>query len=181
MTATAELAELLHSRHTTDEPTIPSAAVAESVATLLGEIRQAAPVSAQGGGDDPALGWETAEMDDAPVSMVISGPAYADNPIWYVNDTFERLTGYDEGDVLGENLRLLQGPETAADAVADLREAVDIWEATVVELDNYRADGSRFRNRVALAPIPDATGTISNWVGLQEERPVDDEAGVASN
>ena len=107
--------------------------------------------------------------------MAISGPAYADNPIWYVNDAFERLTGYDEADVLGENLRLLQGAETNAEAVADLREAVDIWAATVVELDNYRADGARFRNCVALAPIADETGTISNWVGLQEQRPIADD------
>jgi len=74
--------------------------------------------------------------------------------------------------VLGENLRLLQGPETTAAAVADLREAVDIWEAVVVELDNYRADGSQFQNRVAIAPIADDTGTISNWVGVQEQRPI---------
>jgi len=168
MTASEELAELLESRYAASEPTIPSPAVAESVAALLGEIRQDAPPSTHGGGDKPALDWATTEMDDAPVSMAISGPAYADNPIWYINDAFENLTGYDEEEVLGENLRLLQGPETDTAAVADLREAVDIWEAAVVELDNYRADGSRFRNHVALAPIPDATGTISNWVGLQE-------------
>ena len=163
MTASEELAELLDARHAAAKPTIPSPAVAESVATLLGEIRAAAHA-----GDEPALDWATQAMDNTPVSMAISGPAYADNPIWYVNDAFEELTGYDERDVLGENLRLLQGETTDADAVADLREAVDIWAATVVELDNYRADGSRFRNRVALAPIADETGTISNWVGLQE-------------
>ena len=168
MTASEELAELLETRHGTAEPTIPSPAIAESVAAHLGEIRAAAPPAAEGGGDEPALDWATEAMDETPVSMAISGPAYADNPIWYVNDAFEMLTGYDEGDVLGENLRLLQGETTDADAVADLREAIDIWAAAVVELDNYRADGSRFRNRVAIAPIPDETGTISNWVGLQE-------------
>lgn len=168
MTASAELAELLDARHAAAEPTIPSPAVAESVAALLGEIRAVAPPTAEGGGDEPALDWATEAMNETPVSMAISGPAYADNPIWYVNDAFEELTGYAESEVLGENLRLLQGSTTNADAIADLREAVDIWEAVVVELDNYRADGSRFRNRVAIAPIPDETGTISNWVGLQE-------------
>lgn len=172
MTASTELAELLDARHAAAEPTIPSAAVVESVATLLGEIRAAAPATAHGGGEEPALDWAPQAMDETPVSMVVSGPAYTDNPIWYVNDAFERLTGYAESDVLGENLRLLQGPETTAAAVADLREAVDIWEAVVVELDNYRADGSQFQNRVAIAPIADDTGTISNWVGVQEQRPI---------
>jgi PAS domain S-box-containing protein len=174
MNVGGKLAELLDARHAAAEPTIPSPAVAESVATHLGEIRATAPPAAHGGGDEPALDWATEAMDETPVSMAISGPAYADNPVWYVNEAFEELTGYAESEVLGENLRLLQGVSTNTDAVAELREAVDIWEAAVVELDNVRADGSRFRSRVAIAPIPDETGTISNWVGLQEERPVDD-------
>jgi PAS domain S-box-containing protein len=114
-------------------------------------------------------------MDTAPISMVITGPAYEDNPVWYANDAFESLTGYAEADVLGENLRCLQGPETAAEPVATLREATEIWAAAITELQNYRADGTPFDSRVAIAPIPDDTGTISNWVGFQEpvERSID--------
>jgi PAS domain S-box len=161
----------LHSHVESDGPTIPTAAVATSLAATLSEMRETAPVSTHGGGDDPALDWATQEIDEAPISIVITGPAYADNPVWYANEAFESLTGYTETEVIGDNLRLLQGSETSADAVADLREAVDIWEATVVELANYRANGDQFRSRVAIAPIPDETGTISNWVGFQEARP----------
>jgi PAS domain-containing protein len=77
------------------------------------------------------------------------------------------LTGYSLGDLRGENPRLLQGPDTEADAVADLREAVDIWEPVTVELWNYRKNGSRFRNRLSLVPLPDETGTVGNWLGVQ--------------
>jgi len=108
-------------------------------------------------------------MDDAPVGMAISGPAYQDNPIYYVNDAFESITGYAEGDVLGENLRLLQGSDTAAEVVDDLHEAIDIWAPVVVDVRNYRADGTPFWNHLALAPIADETGTISNWVGMQQD------------
>lgn len=159
-------------------PTIPSTAVADSLAAAIGEIRAAAAAETYGGGDEPAIGWATPTMDTAPISMVITGPAYEDNPVWYVNDTFESLTGYTEADMLGDNLRTLQGPETAAEPVATLREATEIWAAAITELENYRADGTRFRNRVAIAPIPDATGTISNWVGFQE--PIDDPNTAAS-
>ena len=48
-----------------------------------------------------------------------------------------------------------------------LHEAVDTWTEATVELWNYRRDGSRFRNRVSVAPLPDDSGMIANWIGVQ--------------
>lgn len=107
-------------------------------------------------------------LDSAPLGITLAGPVYQDNPVVYVNRTFRELTGYSLSAVRGENLRLLQGPDTEPDAVDALREAVEIWEPVTVELWNYRADGSRFRNRVSLVPLPDGDGMLSNWAGLQE-------------
>ena len=168
MAESADVGALLRRHVDDDGPTIPSTAVADSLAAALGEIRTAAAPETYGGGDEPAIGWATPAMDTAPISMVITGPAYEDNPVWYANDAFESLTGYAEADVLGENLRCLQGPETAAEPVDTLREATEIWTAAITELQNYRADGTPFYSRVAIAPISDETGTISNWVGFQE-------------
>jgi len=111
--------------------------------------------------------WRLWLLDDAPVGLTLSGPAYQDNPIRYVTRTFTELTGYDLGTVLGSNPRFLQGPDTAAAPVADLREATTIWEPVTVELLNYREDGTPFRNRVSLVPIEGPDGSVSNWVGIQ--------------
>jgi PAS domain S-box-containing protein len=150
-------------------PIVPSLAVLETLAETLGVIRATASVDTYRTETESRLDWNTPAMDAAPVGMAISGPAYEDNPIAYVNETFEEITGYEEPDLIGENLRCLQGPETAAEPVADLREALDIWAPVIVELRNYRVDGTEFWNRLALAPIADETGTISNWVGFQED------------
>jgi PAS domain S-box-containing protein len=107
-------------------------------------------------------------LDDAPLGLTVAGPAYEDNPVIYVNRTFRELTGYTLEDVRGENLRLLQGPDTDPGAVDALREATEIWEPVTVELLNYRADGTPFRNRVSLVPHSGETGRITNWVGIQE-------------
>lgn len=115
------------------------------------------------------LVWRLWLLDAAPVGLTLSGPAYQDNPIQYVNETFRELTGYGLDDVLGANPRLLQGPDTEAGAVADLREATDIWEPVTVELWNYRKGGSRFRNRVSLVPVEGPDGAVSNWVGIQRQ------------
>ena len=114
------------------------------------------------------LVWRMWLLDDAPVGLILSGPAYRDNPLIYANRTFRELTGYPLADLRGENPRLLQGPETGDEPVATLREAVDTWERVTVELRNYRRDGTPFRNRVSLVPVLGVSGTVTNWIGVQE-------------
>ncbi|WP_311172399.1 PAS domain S-box protein [Halobellus ordinarius] len=108
-------------------------------------------------------------IDEAPIGITITDPAQADNPLVYVNDEFERLTGYSAGEALGRNCRFLQGPETDPARVAELREAIDAEEPGTVELRNYRNDGSEFWNRVTIAPVHDETGELVNFVGFQAD------------
>lgn len=169
MSADADLRRVFEAQPESTGPIVPSMAVLEQLADTLGEIRASASPDSYRTDAESTLEWNTPAMDSAPIGMAISGPAYEDNPIAYVNREFERITGYAEVDLIGENLRLLQGPETASEPVDDLREALDIWAPVIVELRNYRNDGSEFWNRLALAPIADETGTISNWVGFQED------------
>ncbi|MFB6176788.1 MAG: PAS domain-containing protein [Halobaculum sp.] len=114
------------------------------------------------------LVWRCWTLDRIPLGLTLSGPAYQDNPLLYATRTFRELTGYSMERLRGENPRLLQGPDTEPEPVSDLREAIDIWERVTVELRNYRRDGTPFRNRVTLVPIPGADGTVRNWIGVQE-------------
>jgi PAS domain S-box-containing protein len=108
-------------------------------------------------------------VDEAPVGISVSDPSVADNPLIYVNGTFEELTGYDAEAVLGRNCRFLQGEDTDPETVAEIREAIDDREPVSVELLNYRADGTPFWNRVTIAPVEDESGTVTNFVGFQED------------
>jgi len=108
-------------------------------------------------------------MDAAPIGITITDPSLPDNPMVYANEQFERLTGYVEAAVLGENHRILQGPDTDPEAVATLRDAVDDEEPVTVELRNYRKDGSSFWSRVSIAPIHDTDGQVTNFVGFQQD------------
>lgn len=114
------------------------------------------------------LVWRLWTLDTAPLGLTLAGPAYADNPIRYATARFREITGYALADLRGVNPRLLQGPETESEAVADLREAVASWDEVTVEVTNYRADGTRFRNRVSLAPLRGPDGTVAHWLGVQE-------------
>ena len=115
--------------------------------------------------------WRAWTLEAAPIGVVLTGPAYQDNPLIYANRATRRLTGYTLAELQGENLRLLQGPRTGRDAVEALREAIRGWSSVTVEVCNHRADGTPFVNRVSIVPVPDVNGTVQHWFGLQAAVP----------
>ncbi|QLD86163.1 PAS domain S-box protein [Natronomonas halophila] len=106
---------------------------------------------------------------EAPVGITITDPDQADNPIIYVNDEFADVSGYSLGDVLGRNHRFLQGSETEEAPVAEMRNAVANRESISVELQNYRNNGTKFWNRVSIAPVYDERREVTNFIGFQED------------
>lgn len=123
-------------------------------------------------GTDPLdVGIDVKEraMDEAPVGIAITDPDREDNPLVYVNDAFERVTGYAADEVVGRNCRLLQGEGTQEERVAEFRDAIDASEPVTVELLNYRADGEAFWNQVTVAPLYDEAGELINFVGFQND------------
>jgi PAS domain S-box-containing protein len=103
------------------------------------------------------------------IATVITDPTQPDNPMIAVNSAFEKLTGHDARAIIGLNCRLLRGPETNVEASAKLRQAVSQGFATMVELLNYRADGTSFYNAVMIAPIFGENGRPALFIGSQME------------
>lgn len=108
-------------------------------------------------------------IDAAPIGVSITDPNRPDNPTIYANEAFEAVTGYDRETVLGQNMRLLQGSASAEAAVAAMRSAVEAERPVSTTLINYRDDGTRFWNRVDIAPVRDDDGTVTNFVGFQTD------------
>jgi PAS domain S-box-containing protein len=108
-------------------------------------------------------------IDSSNVGVMITDPQQEDNPIEYVNKGFTDITGYAEDDALGRNPRFLQGPETDPEELSKLRAAIAAGEPVTVELKNYRKDGSEYWNRLSVTPVTDADGTLSKFIGIQQE------------
>ncbi|WP_276258589.1 PAS domain S-box protein [Haloglomus litoreum] len=108
-------------------------------------------------------------IDEAAVGISISDYRQPDNPLVYINDRFEEITGYDAATALGRNCRFLQGADTDPEQVAELRRAIEAGEPARVQLLNYRQDGTPFWNRLTVAPIRDDEGTVTHFVGFQED------------
>jgi hypothetical protein len=118
-------------------------------------------------------------MDRAPIGITISGMDHPDNPLIYINDSFEAITGYEKERSIGCNCRFLQGPDTDPEKIEALGTAVENEEHTVVELKNYRADGEEFWNRIEIAPLRDESGEVVNYVGFQMDVTARKEAEMA--
>ncbi|SFS67598.1 bacterio-opsin activator domain-containing protein [Halostagnicola kamekurae] len=123
------------------------------------------------GTNDPAgdRAVKARAVNEAPVGVTISDPSRADNPLVYVNDTYQELTGYAFEDIVGQNCRFLQGPDSSPEAVAEMRAAIDEERPVTVELRNYREDGTEFWNEVTIAPVYDDRGELANYVGFQND------------
>jgi PAS domain S-box-containing protein len=110
-------------------------------------------------------------MDEADIGISITdaGDGEGDNALVYVNEGFERVTGYDADEVLGRDCRFLQGEATDPDRVTTLREHIAAEEPVLVELINYRKDGTPFWNQVQVSPVEDREGDVSQFLGFQTD------------
>ncbi|MDY6774743.1 MAG: PAS domain S-box protein [Halobacteria archaeon] len=106
-------------------------------------------------------------LDEAPIGITVSNADDPDNPIIYLNESFERLTGYSAEEAVGANHRFLQGSETDTEKVEELGRGVSEGRDTRVTLRNYTRDGDLFWNQVDVSPIFDSDGELSYYVGFQ--------------
>ncbi|OIP71714.1 MAG: hypothetical protein AUK43_05360 [Oscillatoriales cyanobacterium CG2_30_40_61] len=101
--------------------------------------------------------------------IVITDATQHDNPIIFVNNGFERITGYGREDILGKNCRFLQGNNSKDPAVNQLRRAILEGTECHVELQNYRQDGVFFWNELSIAPVYSSKGYLTHFIGIQAD------------
>ncbi|WP_121742086.1 bacterio-opsin activator domain-containing protein [Natronorubrum halophilum] len=118
-------------------------------------------------------------INEAPVGITIADPDREDTSLVYVNDAFQEITGYSYDEVVGQNCRFLQGPDSSEDVIAEMAAAIDAKRPITVELKNYRSDGTEFWNEVTIAPVRDEAGVVTHYVGFQNDVTTRKEAELA--
>src|SRR4028119_588081 len=101
--------------------------------------------------------------------ITISDSNLPDNPLIYVNRSFELMTGYSFEEVLGRNCRFLQSTDGNQPALLEVRAALREGRDCQVLLRNYRKDGTLFWNELRLSPVHDERGRVVNFVGVQND------------
>ncbi len=101
--------------------------------------------------------------------VIITDATQSDNPIIYVNQAFEKITGYSVSEVWGKNCRFLQGEDRDQPNLDIIRNALKNDEDCLVIIRNYRKDGTLFWNEVSISPVRDAGGNITHYIGIQSD------------
>jgi len=118
---------------------------------------------------EEALRVRNRAIEAARVGIVITDAQAEGNPTIYVNPALSRITGYSRDELIGQSMRLLQGPDTDPAAVEQIREAVRSGTSCEVVLQNYRKDGTPFWNELLISPVLDDTGKLTHFIGIQTD------------
>ncbi len=98
--------------------------------------------------------------------VIITG---TDQNIIWMNDAFLAITGYTKEEVMGQNCRFIQGPETDQETLKTLRLALAQGSEISTEILNYRKDGSKFWNDLRISPTYDDLGLLTHFVGITRD------------
>jgi PAS domain S-box-containing protein len=99
--------------------------------------------------------------------MIVTDPNQSDNPIVFANPAFMGMTGYRSDELIGTNCRLLQGPDTDRDTVAEIRKAIEQRREITVEVYNYKKNGAGFWNALFISPVFDADNQLIYFFASQ--------------
>lgn len=89
--------------------------------------------------------------------------------IVYVNEAFLKHTGYTKEEVIGKTPRLLQGPKTDKRVLSYLKERLQQWLPTTVELINYKKNHEEFWNEFTVIPVANERGWYTHWIAIERD------------
>ncbi|WP_424812560.1 PAS domain S-box protein [Roseococcus sp. YIM B11640] len=89
--------------------------------------------------------------------------------IVFVNDAFQRRTGYSAEEVIGRTPRILQGPGTSRAELDRIAAALERWRPVRSELLNYTKAGDEFWLEMDIVPVADDTGWFTHWVAVERD------------
>ena len=105
-------------------------------------------------------------VEQSPVAISITN-LKAD--ILYVNRAFEKLTGYEESEVIGRNQSLLSYKVTPPEVYDDLWEKLAQQRSWNGVLVNKRKDGERYLADLTVAPVQGADGETRYFLALHRD------------
>ena len=125
--------------------------------------------SAHGNIEFGLLQASMAKLHDIVVVTEVDSLAKPTHKIVYVNEAFEKHTGYSSHDVIGRSPSLLQGQGSQHSELKRIRFALKQSQPVHAELINYKKDGTLFWIELDIAPLVNARGVATHWVSAARD------------
>jgi PAS domain S-box-containing protein len=95
----------------------------------------------------------------------------AESKIEWVNEGFEKLTGYELSEIVGKiPSSFLTGDETCTGALANLRDKVKNKESGEGELLSYHKSGRKFWAKINMEPVFNDAGELQNFISITSDQ-----------
>jgi PAS domain S-box-containing protein len=104
--------------------------------------------------------------------VMITEAGHYDEPgprMLFVNEAFERVTGWTRGEAIGRSPRMLQGPKSDRAELARIGAALRRNEPVRAELINYTKAGAEYWVEFDIVPLFDPNGRATHQVAIQRD------------
>ncbi|WP_168011764.1 PAS domain S-box protein [Halomonas salinarum] len=108
-------------------------------------------------------------IDASEDGIVVAEREGEEHILIYVNQGFERLTGYSTDEILYRDCRFLQNDDRDQPGLARIRDALIEDRPCREILRNYKKDGTLFYNELSITPMHDEEENITYYLGVQKD------------
>ena len=105
-------------------------------------------------------------VEQSPVSIVITNPA---GEIEYVNPKFTKVSGYEAGEVIGKNPRVLKAGDVPSENYRELWETITAGGEWRGEFHNRKKNGEDYWEAASISPVLNAEGELGHFVAVKED------------
>jgi PAS domain S-box-containing protein len=118
---------------------------------------------------DEQLRILTKAIESTTEGVFILDAQKANYPVIYANPSFRTMTGYTDREILGREYFLLFGTDADPRVIAEIKHTLQQGDYFHGELLTFNKSGQKYWNHLRLAPVRDAGGAVTHFVGIQAD------------
>jgi PAS domain S-box-containing protein len=90
-------------------------------------------------------------------------------PVIYANPSFQKMTGFSKKEILSQDYLSFYGLDADPHIANEIKQAIFKGKSYYGDVLNSKKDGKKVWNTLRLAPVRDAFGTVTHYVGVKTD------------
>ena len=139
---------------------------ADELKVKNGQLKNGAKKQAR---SDEQINIRTKAMESTTDGIFIIDAKKQDFPVVYINQSFQKMTGYAKSEILGRNYFLLYGVGVDPRIVKEIKYTIRKGKSFHGEMLNFQKNGKKYWKLLRIAPVRDASGAVTHYIGIQTD------------